>query len=55
MDVADGIRVKTIDGSKGSETPVVIIDCKTLGAATEEGIGFLGEYQRRFNVAMSRA
>lgn len=53
--VANGIRVKTIDGSKGSEALVVIVDCMTLGAATEEGMGFLDEDQRRFNVAMSRA
>lgn len=54
-DATNGIRVKTIDGSKGSEALVVIVDCMTLGAATEEGMGFLDEDQRRFNVAMSRA
>jgi hypothetical protein len=51
----EGIRVNTIDGSQGSEAPVVIVDCVTLGAAAEEGMGFLGEDQRRFNVAMTRA
>jgi hypothetical protein len=51
----EGIRVRTIDSSQGSEAPVVIVDCVTLGAGADEGMGFLGEDQRRFNVAMTRA
>lgn len=50
-----GIQVKTIDKSQGCEAPIVIVDCVTLGAAADEGMGFLGAEQRRFNVAMTRA
>ena len=50
-----GLQVKTIDKSQGCEAPIVIVDCVTLGAAANEGMGFLGAEQRRFNVAMTRA
>lgn len=51
-----GIAFDTVDGSQGSEAPVVIVDCVVYGQEEGKGgMGFLGQERRRFNVAMSRA
>ena len=49
-----GIVVQTVDSSQGSERPIVIVECTTMGAAANDTMGFLNRDDRRFNVAMSR-
>ena len=55
LDGFSGINIKTVDSSQGSEAQVVIVDAVVLGDANGDGMGFLNQDKRRFNVAMSRA
>lgn len=55
MDMFKGVVIETADGSQGGEAKVVIVDCVAYGAESDDGMGFLNEDRRRFNVAMSRA